>query len=113
MKRLFWCCLLAAIITKPSTAQDVPQWVREAAGCTIPAFGPKTAGVVLLAEKRVVVEPDGRVITTTRYATRFLSREARSRNCTSRLPHGQRKSSRFECVVVAAVVTSQKVRHGS
>ena len=79
MKRLFWCCLLAAIITKPSTAQDVPQWVREAAGCTIPAFGPKTAGVVLLAEKRVVVEPDGRVITTTRYATRFLSREARSR----------------------------------
>src|SRR5437867_8475765 len=79
MKRLFWCCLLAAVITKPSIAQDVPQWVREAAGCTIPAFGPKTAGVVLLAEKRVVVEPDGGVSITTRYAPRFFSGEARSR----------------------------------
>jgi len=79
MKRLVWCCLLAAVITKPSTAQDVPQWIREAAGSTIPVFGPKIPGVVLLAEERVVVERDGRMVTTTRRVTRLLSREARSR----------------------------------
>jgi hypothetical protein len=79
MKRLVWSCLFTIALSNPSLAQDAPQWIKEAAANAVPAVGPKISAVVLLAEERVSVESDGRVITTTRRATRLLSREARGR----------------------------------
>jgi transglutaminase-like putative cysteine protease len=79
MKQLLCCCVFAMMAAKPSPAQDVPQWVREAAASAVPGFGPKISAVVLLAEERVTVESDGRIVTTIHRATRLLSREARKR----------------------------------
>jgi hypothetical protein len=79
MKPLIWSCLLIITLAKPSPAQEAPQWVREAAANAVPGFGPKVSAVVILAEEHVSAESDGRIVTTTRRATRLLSREARGR----------------------------------
>jgi len=79
VNRLIGLCLLTVVAANPSLAQDVPQWVKQAATNTLPAFGPKTTAATLLSEERVNVESDGRIVTTTRHAIRLLSREAARR----------------------------------
>jgi hypothetical protein len=56
---------------------DIPVWMREAAAKSTPTYGAKVPAVVLLDEKRVKVSEDGRVVATTRYVVRILTREGR------------------------------------
>ncbi len=79
MKRLVWLCLLTLVVATPSRGQDVPQWVKDATAGTLPAFGPKTSAVVLLAEERITVESDGRLVNSNRLGMRLVKREARAR----------------------------------
>ena len=56
---------------------DVPAWLRQAATVTVPTFDKEIKAVTLHDEARVVVDEDGRITTTTTYAVRILSRDAR------------------------------------
>src|SRR5215468_8373270 len=80
MRRLFWICFLTISVASRLAAQDLPQWIRDASNVTVPTYGPKTSAVVLLAENRVSVESDGRIITTTHRVIRLLTREGRPRS---------------------------------
>lgn len=55
-------------------AQDVPQWVRDAAALSAPAYPSKVMVLVLLQEEQVTVEADGRRVMRERGAVRVLQR---------------------------------------
>ena len=55
-------------------AQDVPQWVRDAAALSAPAYPSKVMLLVLLQEEQVTVEADGRRVMRERGAVRVLQR---------------------------------------
>ncbi|HEV2862108.1 MAG TPA: DUF3857 domain-containing protein [Pyrinomonadaceae bacterium] len=74
---------LVALAAWPAAAatpvgDDVPAWLKQAAGAQAPAYDKKVRAVVLLKDRSVVVGEDGRVVTTTNYAVRVLSREGRA-----------------------------------
>jgi Domain of Unknown Function with PDB structure (DUF3857)/Transglutaminase-like superfamily len=72
MKRsvLFVLALLAAI---PSRAADeVPDWVRQAAAQVVPAYPPKVTSVVLFREEAVTVHPDGSRLARVRGVEKIL-----------------------------------------
>ena len=78
----FTVLLLAAMASAaapvPAAAgDDVPEWLRQAAAASVPAYDKKVRAVVLVNDRSVVVSEDGRVVTTTNYAVRILSREGR------------------------------------
>ena len=73
-------------LTWPAAAStDAPGWMRDAATSKTPAYGEKVAGVVLLDERIVKVEDDGRIITNTRYVVRILTREGRGHAAASQV----------------------------
>jgi uncharacterized protein DUF3857/transglutaminase superfamily protein len=78
---LFVAALLAAVAPAPRTASaagdDVPMWLKSAAAASAPTYDKRVKAVVLHHERNVVVEEDGRVVTTTNYAVRILAREGR------------------------------------
>src|ERR1051325_3268443 len=79
---LFTLLLAAALVAPASTARaavgdDMPAWLRQAAGATAPTYDKKVKAVVLLKDVSATVSPDGRVVTTTNYAVRILAREGR------------------------------------
>jgi transglutaminase-like putative cysteine protease len=53
-------------------AGDMPDWVRQAAAQTIPAYSAKVTSVVLLKEEIVTVDPDGRRVMRERGAVKIL-----------------------------------------
>lgn len=73
--------LLAAAAPTSRTAaaagDDVPAWLKAAAASTAPAYDKRVKAVVLHHERNVTVGDDGRVVTSTNYAVRVLSREGR------------------------------------
>jgi len=76
--RLMILCL--ALIATAATAlagDDVPAWLQQAAAQKAPAYDKSVPAVVLLKEANVSVGEDGRIVTTTTYAVRVLTREGR------------------------------------
>jgi hypothetical protein len=71
--------LAAAIIFISATAMadDAPQWLRQAAATTMPAFDKKVPAVVLFDESKATVDEDGRITKSNYYAVKILSREGR------------------------------------
>ena len=69
--------LIATAITALAGGDDVPSWLQQAAAQKAPAYERSVPAVVLLKEAHVAVSEDGRLITTTTYAVRILTREGR------------------------------------
>ena len=53
-------------------AEDVPDWVRQAAASAIPTYSPKVTSVVLLRDESVTVDSDGRWMMRERGAVKIL-----------------------------------------
>ncbi len=53
-------------------ADEIPQWVRQAAAVQVPAYPAKVTSVVVFQEEAVTVEPDGRRVMRERGAIRVL-----------------------------------------
>jgi len=68
---------LALLAVSLAAADEIPGWVREAAGRQVPSYPAKVALVTLLSETSVTVEPDGRQITREREAVKVLQRGRR------------------------------------
>jgi Domain of Unknown Function with PDB structure (DUF3857)/Transglutaminase-like superfamily len=62
-----------------AVGDDAPAWLRQAAQAAAPTYENKVPAVVLYKERDVTVSDDGRVVTTTTYAVRVLTREGRER----------------------------------
>src|SRR5438270_10874280 len=60
-----------------AAGDDVPSWLRQAAAASAPSYDSKVPAVVLLKDCNVVVSDDGRVVKTTNYAVKILTREGR------------------------------------
>lgn len=54
-----------------------PNWLKQAASVQTPTYGKEVPGVVLLDEQEVTLDPEGKLITTSNYAVKILSREGR------------------------------------
>ncbi|MBX7220559.1 MAG: DUF3857 domain-containing protein [Blastocatellia bacterium] len=79
MRSLFLLSAMFLLVGSSALAgDDVPAWLRQASLQPTPGNYPKDVpAVVLLDERRVAVEEDGKVTTTTHYAVRVLNREGR------------------------------------
>lgn len=70
-------CALALIGAKVRAGDDVPSWLRSAASTATGAYSKNVPAVVLLSERDIRVEDDGKVTTTERRAVKVLSNEGR------------------------------------
>ena len=61
-----------------AAGEDVPQWLLQAASTRAPAYARDVPAVVLLNEQTATIGEDGRIVTTTNYAVRILTREGRA-----------------------------------
>jgi Domain of Unknown Function with PDB structure (DUF3857)/Transglutaminase-like superfamily len=76
-------CLVALLIAfsshtsiqsaRPSFADDVPAWLKQAASAPVPSYEKEVPAVVLYDESIVTVSPDGRIHTDRSYAVRILT----------------------------------------
>ena len=69
--------LFVVLGTGTAAAADPPPWLRQAAQLPTPTTDRSAPAVVLQNEQRVTIEEDGRVVTTTSYAVRILTRAGR------------------------------------
>jgi hypothetical protein len=69
---------LAAVVTRASPADEVPQWLQQAVAIKVPSYDKEVPAVVLRKEQAVVVSTDGRLMVTTTYAVRILTRDGRA-----------------------------------
>src|SRR5215470_16166580 len=74
---LLCCFTLGLIGAATPSGDDAPAWLRQAASTPPPIESKNVPAVVLLKERNVKVEEDGRVTTVERYAVRVLSNEGR------------------------------------
>lgn len=58
-----------------SAADDTPTWLKDLAGITLPQYPAKVQRVVLLNEEHTVVSDAGKLVTTTRTATKILNQQ--------------------------------------
>ncbi|HMO79746.1 MAG TPA: DUF3857 domain-containing protein [Pyrinomonadaceae bacterium] len=72
----FLFCLLA--FAPAVVAKNPPAWLSAAAKRQAPQYARDVPAVVLHSESRVVLESNGRLVTTENYAVRLLNREGRS-----------------------------------
>jgi hypothetical protein len=77
-RSLIFCCLFIALMCAPALGDDAPAWLQQAAAVSLPAYDKDVKAVVLYHEQNVSVASDGRVVTTTTYAVRVLTREGRT-----------------------------------
>ncbi len=59
-------------------ADDPPPWLKQAASASLPVYDKEVRAVVLHDEARKTVEDDGKIVTTTWWAVKILSREGRT-----------------------------------
>jgi hypothetical protein len=76
VKRLIVALSLTAIASS-AFAWGTPDWAREAAKATVPAYDSETPGVVLLDERATTVTADGEIRTRRRKAIRILNSTGR------------------------------------
>ena len=70
--------LLLAVPAQASVAGDeAPVWVQQAAALKVPAYEKDVPAVVLVNERIVTIDSDGRITETLNYAVRVLQREGR------------------------------------
>ena len=69
--------VLACLCSPCLAAERPPAWLTELASSRIPEYDSEVGAVVLLNEKTVTVEPDGKVTTSVRKAIKVLTREGR------------------------------------
>lgn len=65
--------LLSAYMTA-AAADDMPLWVRQAAGTAVPVYPSKVSVVTLLQEEHLSIEPDGKRIMRERGAVKCIAR---------------------------------------
>ncbi len=68
---------LACLCSPCLAAERAPSWLTELASSRIPEYDSEVGAVVLLDEKTVTVEADGKVTTSVRKAIKILTREGR------------------------------------
>ncbi len=83
LKRL-WCirlmiaCSSLLMMSAPVFAADeAPDWMKQIASASTPVYGRDVPAVVLLKERTVKIDEDGKVTTVERFAVRILSIEGR------------------------------------
>lgn len=69
--------LLSAAPAFAGSSAEAPAWLQQAAAAKAPTYDKDVPAVVLRNEQNVVVSEDGRIVTTTTYAVRILTREGR------------------------------------
>ena len=69
--------ILACLCSPCLAAERPPSWLTELASSQVPEYDSEVGAVVLLDEKTVTVEPDGKVTTSVRKAIKVLTREGR------------------------------------
>jgi hypothetical protein len=74
---MFGAALLSPRLSATAAGDDVPAWLRQVAGATLPSYGKEVSAVVLWDESRVTVDEDGRVIKNNFKAIKILTREGR------------------------------------
>jgi hypothetical protein len=77
-KRILFCAVVLSMTVGMRAADDAPQWARDAAAAKVPSYPAEVPGVVLLNEKQVTVDDNGRRTLVTRMAYRALSRDGRN-----------------------------------
>ncbi|HEU4478195.1 MAG TPA: DUF3857 domain-containing protein [Pyrinomonadaceae bacterium] len=79
LKKLLGSCFALVMLAVPVSAagDELPSWLRQAAGLKLPAYDKKVSSVVLVDESNMVVAEDGRVTRTSLYAVRILTRDGR------------------------------------
>jgi Domain of Unknown Function with PDB structure (DUF3857)/Transglutaminase-like superfamily len=74
---LFAAALAASASSARAVSDDAPAWLKQAASSAAPTYDKRVPAVVLYKERDVTISDDGRVVTTTSYAVRILTREGR------------------------------------
>ncbi len=69
--------ILICLCSPCLAAERPPSWLTELASSQVPEYDSEVGAVVLLDEKTVTVEPDGKVTTSVRKAVKVLTREGR------------------------------------
>ncbi|MGH9751939.1 MAG: DUF3857 domain-containing protein [Blastocatellia bacterium] len=77
LKRLFVAIFAAFLLNSIAVADEPPAWLKQAAATNVPTYGKEVHAVVLHDESRKTVEEDGRILTTTWWAVKILSRDGR------------------------------------
>jgi len=77
LKRLIACLGLTLLMSAAAFADEPPPWLKQAASTELPAYGKEVRAVVLHDESRKTVGDDGKIVTTTWWAVKILSREGR------------------------------------
>ena len=77
LKRLIFCLGLTLLMSAAAFADEPPHWLKEAASTKLPSYGKEVSAVVLHDESRKTVGDDGKIVTTTWWAVKILSREGR------------------------------------
>ena len=102
MKPLALLPLAVALAVPCLAADDVPDWVRQAAAQAVPSYSAKVTSVVLLQEETVTLHPDGSRVTRERGVEKVLQpgvSEKPRRRCRSgdgkRLRRNARQSAGF------------------
>jgi hypothetical protein len=71
------CCAPAFAAASAIAGDEAPAWLTQAAAASAPPYAKDVPGVVLLNEQQVSIGNDGKIVTTTTYAVRILTREGR------------------------------------
>lgn len=79
LKKLLGSLFALVLLAVPVSAagDELPSWLRQAAGLKLPAYDKRVSSVVLVDESNMVVAEDGRVTRTSLYAVRILTRDGR------------------------------------
>jgi len=76
--RILACFGLLCLVSSPVFAgDDAPDWLRQAASTTLPAYEKTVPAVVLYDESTTNVQADGRVLVTSHWAVKILTRQGR------------------------------------
>jgi len=78
LKRLLVSVFAVFILNSIALADEPPAWLKQAAAVNVPTYGKEVHAVVLHDESRKTVEDDGKILTTTWWAVKILSRDGRS-----------------------------------
>ncbi len=77
LKRLIACLGSMLLMSAVAFADDPPPWLKQAASTELPTYGKEVRAVVLHDESRKTVGDDGKIVTTTWWAAKILSRDGR------------------------------------
>ncbi len=77
LNRIIACLGALILMSVAAFADDPPPWLKQAASTTLPTYDKEVHAVTLHDESRKTVEEDGKILTTTLWAVKILSREGR------------------------------------